>query len=169
MGTHVREAIVEDYEDLCELFAEADGLHRRALPRVFREPDGACRTREYVAKIVAAEDQALLVAERDEGVVGCAHILIARASDIPIMVPRRFLVIDNIVVRKDSRRQGVGRLLLERAEQWALARGADMVELNVWEFNTGARLFYQALGYETASHKMWKQLPRRDGSKKQTN
>jgi len=85
------------------------------------------------------------------------------------MVPRRFLVIDNIVVRKDSRRQGVGRLLLERAEQWALARGADMVELNVWEFNTGARLFYQALGYETASRKMWKQLPRRDGSKKQTN
>jgi GNAT superfamily N-acetyltransferase len=85
--------------------------------------------------------------------------VITRASpEIPIFVPRRYAVVDLAVVKEACRRTGVGRALMARAHEWALARGAESVELNVWEFKYDAIEFYRALGYETASRKMSKRL-----------
>jgi len=47
---------------------------------------------------------------------------------------------------------------MEKAHEWALAKGVDIIELNVWEFNKGAIEFYHGLGYETASRKMSRRL-----------
>jgi ribosomal protein S18 acetylase RimI-like enzyme len=66
--------------------------------------------------------------------------------------------IDNLAVRKGFRRAGIGRALMEKAHEWALAKGVDIIELNVWEFNQGAIEFYHGLGYETASRKMSRRL-----------
>jgi ribosomal protein S18 acetylase RimI-like enzyme len=37
-----------------------------------------------------------------------------------------------------------------------MSKGADTIELNVWEFNRGAMAFYRQLGYRTTSRKMSK-------------
>jgi ribosomal protein S18 acetylase RimI-like enzyme len=76
------------------------------------------------------------------------------APEAPIFVRRRYAVIDNVVVKKKFRRAGVGRALVEKAHEWAVAEGADSIELNVWEFNREAIEFYRTLGYETTSRKM---------------
>lgn len=47
---------------------------------------------------------------------------------------------------------------MEKAHEWAVAEGAESIELNVWEFNQEAAEFYKTLGYETASRKMNKRL-----------
>ena len=44
------------------------------------------------------------------------------------------------------------------AEAWVQARGIGRIELNVFEFNTGVRRFYQDLGYSTLSRRMVKRL-----------
>ena len=44
-------------------------------------------------------------------------------------------------------RRGVGRALLDRAEQWARERGLARITLETGAANTGARAFYSALGY----------------------
>ncbi|HAL62375.1 MAG TPA: N-acetyltransferase [Chloroflexi bacterium] len=158
MDFSIREATREDYERLCELFAEGDTLHREALPHVFREPDGPARTKEFISGIIANEDAVLFVAERDGEIIGLVYILVRETPDIPIMVPRRYAVIDDLIVRKDSRRFGVGRALVERAHRWAVDKQVTQVELNVWEFNQTAIAFYEKLGYRTASRKMWRSL-----------
>ena len=158
MKFSVREATPEDYEGLCKVFAEADALHREALPHLFRKPDGPARTREYISGILADENTALFAAEREGELIGLVHILLREAPDIPIMVPRRYAVIDSLAVKEGSRRSGIGRALMERAHQWARDQGAIQVELNVWEFNEGAIAFYEKLGYSTASRKMCRSL-----------
>jgi len=154
----IREATEEDYGELCEVFEEVDALHRVALPHVFREPVGPARSKEFISGIIANEDAALLVAEGDGRIIGLVYIIVREASDIPIVVPRRYAVIDAIVVRKRFRRSGVGRWLAERAHRWAIDKGVTQVELNVWEFNRGAIAFYERLGYTTAYRKMWRPL-----------
>lgn len=154
----IREATQEDYEGLCELFAEADLLHREALPHIFREPDGAARTKEFISDIIANENPALFVAERDSQIIGLVCIPIRKAPDIPIMVSRRYAVIDDLIVRKVFRRFGVGRALVERAHRWALDKQVNQGELNVWEFNQTAIAFHEKLGYRTASRRMWRSL-----------
>jgi GNAT superfamily N-acetyltransferase len=47
---------------------------------------------------------------------------------------------------------------MERAHAWALDKGINQIQLNVWEFNEGAIAFYEKLGYTVASRTMWKSL-----------
>jgi len=158
MDIRIRTARSDDYEALCEVFEEGDSLHRDALPQVFRTPKGPVRARQYIERILDDENAALFVAEHGDRVVGAVHIFLREAPDIPIMVPRRYAVIDNIVVRQSVRRHGVGRALLRQAHRWAREAGAKQVELNVWEFNREAITFYEKQGYTTASRRMWSAL-----------
>lgn len=158
MDFAIREATQEDYSRLIELFAEVDALHRKALPKVFRKADGPARTEEYIFGIIANGDACLFVAEHHSQVVGFAQGFIRQAPDIPVIVPRRYGVVDDVVVREGFRRSGVGRSLVKRVEQWVLEKGVFQVELNVWEFNKGAMAFYEEVGYLTASRKMQRWL-----------
>ncbi|HEY3256251.1 MAG TPA: GNAT family N-acetyltransferase, partial [Polyangiaceae bacterium] len=65
-------------------------------------------------------------------------------------------VLDNIAVSQSWRRRGVGTALIHDAERWVRARGANWIELGVYEFNEDARSFYRALGYFPVSTKLRK-------------
>lgn len=158
MELHIREATTADYEALCALFDEGDALHRENLPHVFRKPEGPVRDWEFVLSLIAEEKVGLFVAQAENELAGLICVLVRESPAIPIFVPRRYAVIDNIVVRDRFRRRGVGRALVERAHEWATVQGVEEIELNVWAFNRGAVAFYRRLGYETASLRMTRRL-----------
>ena len=64
------------------------------------------------------------------------------------------LYIDDFCVDEGSRRLGIGRRLFDAAVGHARQVGARSVELNVWEFNEGARRFYESLGFRTQRRRM---------------
>ena len=158
MDFSIREATQIDYKSLNGIFAEVDALHRKALPDIFREPDGPARTKEYINGIIANENAGLFVAEHDGQIIGFVHAYIQQSPSIPIMVSRRYMVIDNLVVKKEFRRAGVGRSLLRKVHEWGLDKGVNQAELNAWEFNKTAIGFYKKTGYTTISRKMCKAL-----------
>jgi ribosomal protein S18 acetylase RimI-like enzyme len=47
---------------------------------------------------------------------------------------------------------------MDKVQEWALAKGATSIELNVYEFNETAISFYESLGYQTFSRRMNKDL-----------
>ena len=47
------------------------------------------------------------------------------------------------------RRQGIGKALMNAAEEWLKARGVPKLQLMVRETNTSVLGFYQRIGYET--------------------
>ena len=53
----------------------------------------------------------------------------------------------NVAVRKEARRSGVGKALLQEAVTLAEGRGADTFFLEVREQNIPARALYEALGF----------------------
>lgn len=156
MEWSIREAVASDYDDLCVLFDEGDTFHRENLPTIFQKPRGGIRDKEYVLGLIADETIGLFVAQAGRRLVGLICVMIKESSDIPILVRRRYAVIDNVVVDEAFRRAGIGRALMENTHKWAEAKGAESIELNVWEFNQGAIEFYRTLGYATVSRKMRK-------------
>ena len=52
MHPPIREATMNDYQDLCEIFEEVDAIHRAALPEIYRKPDGPARSREYIQELI---------------------------------------------------------------------------------------------------------------------
>lgn len=158
MDFSIREANEKDYEEICELFAELDAFHRVALPDVFQESAEQVRSRKFISDIISDKNAVLFVAETNFQIIGLINIEIRKSPDIPIMVPRKYAVIDAIGVKERFRNSGVGKALMKKAHQWALEKGVNQIELNVWEFNQGAIKFYEKLGYKNASRKMWKNL-----------
>lgn len=154
----IREATSEDYDDLCRLFDQVDAMHRENLPDIFQEPDGPARSRDYFNRLIRAPSIALFVAEVSGRVAGFVHVMVENAPDFSLFVPRRYATVDNLVVDREHRRQGIGRALMDKAHAWAAEKEATSVQLNVYEFNQAAIDFYGSLGYETLSRRMQKSL-----------
>ena len=76
-----------------------------------------------------------------------------------LFVPRRFVYLEDLVVSAAFQRQGIGHRLMERVHRWAREQGVTEVELDVWEFNASARVFYEKQGYQTTTRGMRKHLP----------
>jgi GNAT superfamily N-acetyltransferase len=140
------------------VFNEGDALRRRIPPHICREPEGPVRCRSYVLALISDGDVGLFFAQVKDQLLGLVCVTIRQSPVVPIIAPRRDAVIDNIVVRPGFRRAGIGRALMERAQEWAATGGAGTVELNVWEFNTRATEFYHQFGYRPVSRDMRMQL-----------
>jgi ribosomal protein S18 acetylase RimI-like enzyme len=158
MEITIRRAVEADYDELCKLWDEVDRLHRQRLPDIFRKPDGPVREWDYFIELLADENTAIFLAEQSGELVGFIHVLVAQTREHPLLVPRRFAVVDNLVVAERARRQGVGSLLIEEAEGWARKHNLSSIELTVYEFNQGAIALYEMTGYETLFRRMTKTL-----------
>ena len=154
----IRSAVESDFNELCRLMEQVDLLHREKLPHIFKEAEGPARSREYILGLIAAQNVGVFVAERGERLIGFINVIVRMSSDIPMLVPRCFALIENLAVDEDFRRQGIGRALLEYAHHWAMEQGAGRIELNVYEFNRGASAFYREIGYHTVSQRMTREL-----------
>ena len=158
MEIRVRRATGEDYDAMCELFDEIDRLHREALPHIYQKTGGAVREREYYLGLVADEQVGIFIAEVGSNLVGLVQAEIRETPDIPVLVPRCYAIVDNIVVKSEYHDQGIGKILMDKMHAWASANGVASIELNVYEFNREAIDFYRALGYETLSRTMRRDL-----------
>jgi GNAT superfamily N-acetyltransferase len=101
-------------------------------------PEDFAETLREAAETGAVE----VLAARAEGRVVGVAVLAYRLS---ISAAGLFASIEDLYVRPDARRGGVGRALLEAVEERCADRGVSYVEAQVED--EGAAAFYRALGY----------------------
>ena len=154
----VRAARPDDYHGMSALFEEIDALHRQHHPEIFRKPEGPPREPEYWQGWFADENVGFFVSERNGEILGFVSGVVKESPPIPIMVPRRYAVVDSISVKREFQGNGIGRALMEFFQEWASSKGATSLDLNVFEFNQDAVRFYERLGFESVSHRMSKAI-----------
>jgi ribosomal protein S18 acetylase RimI-like enzyme len=147
-------ATADDYEAICAVLAEGDAILAARVPDVFSPKRGPARPREFLVERIKGPESAIFVARESAAVVGVVETVMKAPIDRDGHVRRRVALIDNIVVRASHRQRGIGAQLVSRAESWALERGADVTELNVWSFNESARRLYERLGYVAQTVRM---------------
>lgn len=86
---------------------------------------------------------AILVAELAGAVVGWVQLLDQQILETGSRVEVAALVVDETV-----RGSGIGRCLMERAEEWARERGYNTVQLRSNVTRAAAHAFYERLGYK---------------------
>jgi diamine N-acetyltransferase len=92
---------------------EVDALHRAHLPHIFRKPTGAVQEQAYYQGLITDENVGLFLAEVNGSVVGFVHAVIRDAPALPIFIPRRYAVVDNLGVKSDFRGGSIGRRLAD--------------------------------------------------------
>ncbi len=153
----IRPAREADLPALASIHTSIHEPHARALPEIFR-PVLPEQIEPYLASFLNQPEMGLFLAEQEGTVIGSAGVLLREAPDTPGFQPRRFAVVDFIGVHPGFRRLGVARALMEHVQGWSQASGAGQIELNVWEFNSGAVRLYEELGYSRVMRRMWKPL-----------
>jgi shikimate dehydrogenase len=150
----IRHATDADVDSLLAMFGALDDLHCEHLPHVFCGSSQRPRSREFVTNLLGSSNCALFVAELAEQVVGQVVVRLREAPTHPLLVPRKFGEIDDLFVMESARHQGVGRGLIEAADQWVRRFGVSSIELGVWEFNEPAIRLYAGSGYSTEFRRM---------------
>lgn len=112
--------------------------------------------RERFTRVTLHPDYDLFVLEEDGILLGCVGLFQAQAFEHDTTYVR----IVTFVVNATYRRQGIGRRLIQAAEDWAQARGATAVLLNSGNRpeREAAHHFYQAMGYSVTSTSYSKSL-----------
>ena len=130
MAVSIRQARISDAADIGRLTVQ--------LGYELEESVAADR----LSRILPRPDQQCLIAELNARVVGWVHAAVAE-----LVEAGAFVVISGLVVDRDQRRRGIGRMLMAEAEAWAKGRGCSIVRLWSSAGRTAAHRFYEQLGY----------------------
>ena len=151
----------DEFDAYAALLAEADAVHHEAEPALIKPPDQARpEEQDFLDRLndpLRLLDTAVVV-----DTAGTAHLAglidarLTRRDEDRIHLANTVTWIDLIVVAEQWRRRGIGRMLLDRVRQWALAQGADSVILNAYAFNIVAARLYEKAGFSVRT-KMYAQ------------
>jgi GNAT superfamily N-acetyltransferase len=95
-----------------------------------------------------------LVATLDKKVIGLIGVHRMVTVHRPAPVGR----IPVLVVDEAARKFGIGRLLVEAAEQWCRQMGCQLIEVTSNDRRAAAHAFYRHMGYERSSIRFFKKL-----------
>lgn len=158
MNITIRNANIDDYEDLCLIYEELDELHRINHPELFIKPSDCARAKEYINEVINDNRKGLFVAETESKVVGFAECYTMNSSSFPVIKKREWTQLDNIAVKKGYENYHIGTLLLEKVLQWTKEKGINRIELKVYSFNTNAISFYSNKGFKDLNKTMYLNL-----------
>lgn len=147
MNIIIRDASINDYEKLCEIYAELDRHHRLSHPELFVEPENYVRAKEYISKNINDCNKALFVAEADSMIAGFAECYVQKSSSFPVIKKREWVQLDNIAVLSEYQNSHIGTLLLNKVIEWANSKQIHRIELKVYSFNKSAIEFYSARNF----------------------
>lgn len=143
---------VDDIEAIVALKGKLQALHVANAPWHFVEPaDGALA--KTVRDRLSDSGARVLVARRDRQVVGYISAFVRARPATPLSRESRAIYLDEICVRRDCRRAGAGRRLVEALFAYARDEGIDRVELDTWAFNGAAARFFEKLGFKPQMHR----------------
>ncbi|MBD3894995.1 GNAT family N-acetyltransferase [Halomonas sp. ML-15] len=154
----IREAREADLPSIYRLSDAINMEHHVNMPKDFIKPDGNHDDESYWRRFLEDDSSAVFVAERNANVVGVISVSVSNKAPFPFLVSRPRAYVATIVLDKAFRGQGIGRHLMSAAEDFAKAKGASDIRLEVMAFNASALAFYEELGYENMSYRLMKPL-----------
>ena len=144
----VRPAKESELDRINELRKQVNDLHALGKPEFFK-PGFSAEFQHVLYERWNDAEQEIIVAEQDGTICAYAVLHHIRKPENPFQYERDFLDIDEFGVDEAFRRQGVATAMIAYIRQFALKKGFQRIELNMWEFNQGALAFYEAAGFST--------------------
>lgn len=157
---NIRKAGEGDVERIAFLSVDTTSLMSSLCPEGFGEGLRSRLNVEDEKKVfteaLADDDTGLFVAESAGEVIGFVTAVVERYSDDHITAP--FVTVQFLAVEKSSRRKGVGKALLEAAEDWARSKEISTVDLIVWASNEPAKALFREQGFISLETRMARKI-----------
>lgn len=132
----IRQAGSEDIPFVAELFDHYRQFYGQA-------PDRSQAERFVTDRIVERESVILVAASEASVLIGFCQLYPTFCS----VEAQPIYVLYDLFVRPETRRMGVGRTLLQAAEERSIEDGKARIDLSTAKTNTSAQALYESLGW----------------------
>lgn len=155
MNLKIREAIIDDYKDICNLTLEVHKLHLKNRPDVYLDIDNPMQMEYFKELLDSSNTKVFVVEDIDTNeIIANAVVKVMETQSLPIFVQKRFAFVDEFCVKSVYRKKGIGKLLFNYVKDFARKEGALSLQLVVWEFNKDAISFYEKSSMSTRNRRM---------------
>jgi ribosomal protein S18 acetylase RimI-like enzyme len=142
----IREACINDYDDIAKLVREVHYLHVMGRPDDYKDCENPLNKDTYL-ELLSGESHMIYVAENELlQITGYTILKKLHRKNHEIMQDKAILYIEDLCVGSSFRRRGIGKALFNQAKECFKDLGFDSIELMVWTFNEGAIEFYESIG-----------------------
>ncbi len=141
----IRRAADGDIGAVNDLLYQVHKVHSDGRPDIFRAGHKKYTDAELI-KLFSDDSTPVYVYDLGGRVLGYVFCIYQLTDEGTSLCRRKTLYIDDLCVDSEARGRGVGKALYDFAVETAKKAGCDSVTLNVWDFNTGARAFYDKMG-----------------------
>ena len=148
----IRTATEQDIDAILELNRQIGLIHFEHAPDVFCPPSP--QERDFLLNAIGSEGRLFCVAVLDAEVVGFLTARIDINEAIPFLTRLPICRIGSVVVDEHHRSRGIGKALIAHCDDWAKARDACQIRLEVMSFNERAKSLYETLGFKVQSQIM---------------
>ncbi|MBR7628955.1 GNAT family N-acetyltransferase [Aeromonas popoffii] len=148
----IRTATEQDIDAILELNRQIGLIHFEHAPEVFCPPSP--QERDFLLNAIGSEGRLFCVAVLDAEVVGFLTARIDINEAIPFLTRLPICRIGSVVVDEHHRSRGIGKALIAHCDDWAKARDACQIRLEVMSFNERAKSLYETLGFKVQSQIM---------------
>ncbi|NDI99307.1 GNAT family N-acetyltransferase [Flavobacterium sp. LaA7.5] len=147
----------KDYELLATLNKEVQELHYALYPDVFK-PYSQEDVISFFKEVLNQNSTKAFVAYSDKEIAGYILLFLKELPENPFQYAQKFLLIDQILICDSYRKKGIGKLLLEKADEVAQEAGLKIIRLNHWTLNNDARNFFGKNGFSYFNEHMHKNI-----------
>jgi ribosomal protein S18 acetylase RimI-like enzyme len=145
----IREYRESDTADLLALIRELQASEVVLYERMKPAADMGHWYIDLLKKQCAEGEGVILIAEENGTALGYAVILTRAVEDGSTdEIAYDYAYVVDLVVAKDARRRGIGRMLLDDCERRAREAGRDDLRITVLARNAGAHALYRDLGFD---------------------
>lgn len=146
MPITVRQMTVEDYEVAAPMMMGIQNVHAKSRPDQFVLCGSI--SRENFEKVI--KDSYAFLAEADGKAAGYCLLKEKHLDGKEgITTSHSLAFVDDLFVKEEFRRQGIGELLMQTMLAKAKERKLEHFELKVWCFNQEAIHLYEKLGFRS--------------------
>lgn len=155
----IRQALEKDIEKIGKLMYQIHKIHSDSRPDLFVVGDRKLSDNELKTLIEDYKMKPIFVYtdDKDEilGYIMCQYEYTGGKN---ALVARKVLYIDDFCVDEDARGQKIGTKLYNFVIEVAKNNGCQSITLNVWNFNEGAKRFYDRIGFKPLKTLMERKL-----------
>lgn len=151
----IRTADEGDFAALDKLYYDFHQFHAHGAPDRLQdmgkiENQDWSQLHQALRAIFTNQDAVIFLAEVSGQIVALVEVYFRQENETnPLIVPHPHAYVQSVMVSETERRTGIGRKLMAAAREWARAKGATEMRLEVWEFNQGTMRFYEKTGFRT--------------------
>ena len=148
----IRKATADDIPHIVPMWCEMNDEHAAMSPIFTPTEDAPAKFAIHLEGVLASDKYYMPVVEVDGKIAGYVMAYYGYLPDVFVM--RSKVSLQDMMVKKEYRRMGVGRMLVEEVRAFAAERKADRIDLQVAVKNESGFAFWKAVGFEPTMYNM---------------